>query len=146
MIRDLIIDDLPAVFLIEQQTPSPWTKGQLEGEVFQPCGWGLVGCMVPEGPVLAFLLGRRIVDEAEILKLAVHQEYRRRGLATALLSHAITRFTDDQVCRWYLEVRAENTVARLLYEKFDFHVTHVRRSYYTDPEDDALCLSLTLCS
>ena len=87
----------------------------------------------------AFLVYRRLVDETEILNLAVSPEVRRRGVATALVRHLADMHLGDVL----LEVRASNTAARALYRSLGFVEQGLRKGYYRDPVDDALLLRLT---
>jgi len=87
--------------------------------------------------VRAFLVIREIVPklECEILNLAVHPAWRRRGLARALLVPAIQNFP---AC--WLEVRASDTAARNFYKKQGFQEALVRRNYYSQPDEDGIVM------
>ncbi|MEN8135447.1 MAG: ribosomal protein S18-alanine N-acetyltransferase [Thermodesulfobacteriota bacterium] len=144
LVSPLTADDLPAIFAIEKQTPSPWTPAQLEGEFFGAHGLQLA-CRHPDNNQLgAFIMARMVDDEAEILKIATNPADRRQGAACCLLGESIKLFRERGAHRCHLELRAANTPARLLYEKFDFIMTGLRKNYYSNPKDDALCMTLAL--
>jgi ribosomal-protein-alanine acetyltransferase len=82
--------------------------------------------------------------DAEILNLAVRRDRRRRGVARALLAFVIAELRSMQAESVYLEVRESNAPARALYEAEGFANTGRRRSYYENPKEDALVLSLRL--
>ncbi len=133
--------DLPAVHEIDCQSPSPWSLGQLEQEMKAAGGRQLLCRSRKLRCLTGFLLTRIILDEAEILRLATAQEYQRRGVASRLLEYFIVTARHQQIRRIHLELRAANSPARALYEKFAFEMTGRRPNYYTDPKDDALCLT-----
>ena len=82
----------------------------------------------------------RILDELHINNLAVLPGYRRTGIASALLTHALAEGVRKGARRATLEVRRSNEPARCLYERFGFAVKSVRLGYYTAPVEDALVL------
>lgn len=133
--------DLPAVHEIDCQSPAPWSFRQLELEMTAPGGRQLL-CRPPEAGLPAgFLLARINLDEAEILKLATAREFHRCGVASRLLESFIASAGHQQVQRIHLELREFNLPARALYDKFAFEMTGRRPNYYTDPNEDALCLT-----
>jgi [ribosomal protein S18]-alanine N-acetyltransferase len=86
------------------------------------------------GEVLAgFVLYRVVAGEGEILNLAIHPEWRRRGLGRALL-----REIWPLAGTWHLEVRPSNGEAIALYESLGMRVTGRRPKYYADGEDAVL--------
>src|SRR5205085_8320366 len=82
----------------------------------------------------------RLLDELHINNIAVLPEFRRAGVATSLLTHALAEGARLGARRATLEVRRSNDAARLLYERFGFTVAGVRQAYYTKPVEDALVL------
>jgi len=83
-----------------------------------------------------------IFEELRILNLAIHPEFRRRGLASQLVNEAIQLGTEEGCCRAMLEVRASNAAARKLYERFNFQEHAMRKFYYTNPTEDAILMTL----
>jgi [ribosomal protein S18]-alanine N-acetyltransferase len=80
-------------------------------------------------------------DDAEIESLAVSTSWRRRGIAKRLCKDLLGWAHARGVRRVSLEVRVSNMAARTLYESLGFHEVAVRRSYYQDPEEDALFMT-----
>lgn len=89
------------------------------------------------------LLGRVIVDEAEVLTLAVAPQARRQGIARALLEAARneTRLRGGRTI--FLEVAVGNTPGRELYCRFGFTEAGRRHRYYPDLSD-ALVLRMNV--
>jgi ribosomal-protein-alanine acetyltransferase len=84
--------------------------------------------------VAGFLVSRLVADdEREILNVAVAPEFRRRGVATAL----INALDDRNV---FLEVRVSNTIARTVYRRLGFEDVGTRREYYDNPTEDAIVM------
>ena len=90
--------------------------------------------------LIGFVAARRVADEAEILNIAVRPDFRRKGVASALLLGALDAFQRSAVIRVFLELRESNLPARTLYERHGFIRTGRRNSYYTNPTEDALCM------
>lgn len=79
-------------------------------------------------------------DEAHVTTIAVHPDYRGRGVGELMLSTLI-RIAGDVGARMVtLEVRVSNHVAQSLYRKYGFHEAGVRRRYYSDNHEDALIM------
>ena len=72
------------------------------------------------------------------MNVAVDPDLRRRGIATALLSHVLERVHPD--AQLTLEVRRSNAGAITLYESFGFRSAGVRRRYYQDNGEDAIVM------
>ena len=92
------------------------------GEAIGFCSWGLV------------------LDEVHINNLAVLPEYRKGGIATAIIERVLADAARRGAHRATLEVRQSNEPALALYRKLGFAVTGTRRGYYTHPDEDALIL------
>jgi ribosomal-protein-alanine N-acetyltransferase len=82
-----------------------------------------------------------MVDEAHIVAIATHPEYRRRGIGERLLSRALELAREREARAVTLEVRVSNLPAQRLYEKFGFRRVGVRRRYYTDTGEDAIIMT-----
>lgn len=82
-----------------------------------------------EGQPAGFILTRTLLDETEILTLAVSPRFQRRGLGRQLIEKI---FPKGQI---FLEVSVSNTAAMALYEVCGFVRAGVRRGYYQDGSD-----------
>jgi ribosomal-protein-alanine N-acetyltransferase len=96
------------------------------------------------GAPRAFLLAWLVVDELHVLSVATLPAFRRRGMAKALLEHAIEFAREQKVRTILLEVRRSNAAAIRLYRAFGFSATAVRPRYYADNFEDAVEMSLVL--
>jgi [ribosomal protein S18]-alanine N-acetyltransferase len=138
-IRALALADLNGIEEIEYRAyDTPWSRSMFAGELAKPASLCL-GAF--EGERLAgYLIVSRYVDAWHIMNIAVSPDFRRRGIATALLER-LFELTDDRSRRGYtLEVRVSNDGAIRLYERLGFVARGVRRGYYTDNREDALIM------
>lgn len=122
-------------------TPPPWSADAFAGLIAETS----VICLTEPN---ALLLVRLVAGEAEILTLAVHPERRRQGVARRL----IALFHDQMAGQAevaFLEVAADNTAARALYDSAGYRLVGTRRGYYrraTAAPVDALVLRRDLCA
>jgi [ribosomal protein S18]-alanine N-acetyltransferase len=82
-----------------------------------------------------------MLDEAHITTIAIHPEYRSRGLGELELSALIGIAYEINAQRVTLEVRVSNSVAQSLYRKYGFMVVGTRRRYYSDNNEDAYIMT-----
>ncbi len=83
-----------------------------------------------------------IAGEVHITNIAVRESHRRQGIGELLLISLINLATRLDASFITLEVRASNTAAQGLYDKYEFAKVGVRRGYYTDNREDGVLMSL----
>ena len=93
---------------------------------------------------VGYILFWLLPDAIDIHNIAVHLEYRRRGIARALLGEVIDEARRQSFTRVMLEVRRSNTPAQTLYRRLGFLTTGIRKGYYSDDGEDALAMSLDI--
>lgn len=79
-----------------------------------------------------------VLDEASVTDIAVHPDFRRRGLGRAITERLLQTARDYGVTRVFLEVRKSNTAAKKLYENAGFIVCGERKNFYSRPTESAL--------
>lgn len=104
-----------------------WTRGQCLGVLAMP-GVRLTLAFVDDAPA-GFAMVRQVVDEVELLLVAVDPAQRRRGTGQALLRAVVADALGSGVARVHLEVRAGNEAVRL-YTAAGFAKVGERRGYY----------------
>ena len=133
--------DLDGVLAIEDASfNNPTTREWYEAELKRPEVCYIYVLRTDQCPVAAFCAFWRVVDQIHINNLAVRPEFRGQGLATRLLEAVMAEAGQMGVHSATLEVRRSNTPALRLYAKAGFNEAGVRRSYYTQPVEDALVL------
>ncbi len=95
-----------------------------------------------ENRVAGFLMARSLgAGECELLNLAVAPEFRRRGIARALV-RALAEYGEGTI---FLEVRESNRAARKLYKSMGFQEVGTRHGYYDSPSEAAIVLKFHSC-
>ncbi|HBG04203.1 MAG: ribosomal-protein-alanine N-acetyltransferase [Geobacteraceae bacterium GWC2_58_44] len=131
-------EDLEAVLEIESASFSrPWTRRHFSDELASPFGYPVVAVM-PDGSVAGYLCMKQVLDEAEILDVAVSVSLRGRGVGRLLVETALAAARGRGGTVVSLEVRVGNREAIALYERLGFHEMGRRRQYYENGEDAIL--------
>jgi ribosomal-protein-alanine N-acetyltransferase len=144
-IRRLTYADLPQVVATERRAfPTPWSLAMFVLELSKPSGICLAADVVEgsERELVGYLICSRYDTVWHVMNVAVDPDRRRHGIATALLAallHEVGAAGGDDV-QVTLEVRASNTGAIALYERFSFRAAGVRRRYYQDNGEDAVIM------
>jgi ribosomal-protein-alanine N-acetyltransferase len=138
-IRSLAMSDLNAIEQIERRSyTTPWSRSMFAGELAKPASLCLGAFERDE--LAGYMIISRYVDAWHVMNIAVAPEFRRHGIATALLER-LFELTEDNSLRGYtLEVRVSNEGAIKLYTRLGFHARGIRRGYYTDNREDALVM------
>ena len=84
--------------------------------------------------IVGFIIATDLKETCDILSLIVDPEYRNKKVATNLIDYLISEL-DENLKLITLEVRANNTAAIHLYDKFGFEVVNVRKKYYANGDD-----------
>ncbi len=93
------------------------------------------------GNVAGFLILSSVMDEAEIIEVAVAENFRRNGIASGLMSEIFDWCLKNGITQIFLEVRESNFPARECYRKFGFSENGCRKNYYRNPVENALLMS-----
>lgn len=136
-LRPMIEADLAAVLRIEHACfPRGWNRSHFQTELASE----RASCVVAEldGRVAGYLCLTVLLDEAEILDVAVDPALRGRGIGTQLVQWACDEAIQRGARLLLLEVRATSQPAIALYERFGFKQTGLRKGYYEDNIDAVL--------
>ncbi len=116
----------------------PWSEKSVASELDNKLAWWLVAT---DGDRVAGYVGSQtVMGETDMMNIAVHPDYRRRGLAEALVNALVEELKKQESHCLTLEVRASNEAAQKLYEKLGFAQVGLRKNYYRNPKEDALIL------
>ena len=142
-VRAMRAGDVSEVVYIENRSfHVPWRERTFKSLLRQPHAALFVAEMA--GRVAGYAAVWFVADEAELGDLAVHPDFRRRGIGSLLLDRALEEARGRAIRVLYLEVRAGNEDARRLYERSGFEVATVRRGYYSHPVEDALVMQRSI--
>ena len=82
----------------------------------------------------------------ELLKIAVHPDFRRKGFADMLIRDMTDYAVLSGFEKIFLEVRESGNPAIGLYRKNGFVTDGIRKNYYSQPTENAVLMSLDLLS
>jgi ribosomal-protein-alanine N-acetyltransferase len=151
-LKEFSKEDIEAVLAIEEDLfPNPWTYDMFDEDVssqdnfVKEVAGRELRCKTNyllkyDGEVIAFYMGWAIFDEYSVLNIGVKRSYQSQGLGSYLLEDMILKAVELQCNVIYLEVRASNSSAIKLYEKFNFEQIGLRKGYYTQPKEDAIVM------
>lgn len=116
----------------------PWSENSIASELENKLAHWLVA---QEGEMVAGYIGSQtVLGETDMMNVAVHPDFRRRGIAEALVKRLVEDLQAMESHCLTLEVRASNAPAIALYEKLGFSQIGRRKNYYRNPREDALIL------
>lgn len=119
--------------LVDVYRVSPWTMEQIERDLAQP---DMVYYLAKQGgTILGFLAVQQLVEDWEILQLAVQKDAQGQGIAGYLLKRL-----DSFLGTVFLEVRVSNRRAKRLYRRYGFVEIGKRKDYYHNPIEDAIVM------
>ena len=128
-------EHLPAVIEIERSSNShPWTERNFHDAMTS----GYLSLVAHEhDQICAFAIARTLVDEAELLLIAVMPSERRQGVAALLWIELAQRLRIAGASKIFLEVRASNAPARSFYASRGLSQIGIRKNYYPNGVHDS---------
>ncbi len=138
-LRPMGTADLDAVVEIEHTFTAPWTREMFVQELSQAQS-AANNVAEWDGQVVGYALWWYVADEVHIVNVAVHTEFRRRGVARVLLRAIFDAASERGMTIATLEVRVNNTAATTLYEALGFQKIAIRKRYYADNGEDAVVM------
>ena len=116
----------------------PWSEKSVASELDNK--WALWLVAVEDDRVIGYIGSQTSIDETDVMNVAVHPDFRRRGIAESLIIRLVEELKNRGSHALMLEVRASNAPAITLYEKLGFVQVGCRKNYYRNPKEDALIL------
>ena len=135
-IKQINEKDIDLCFELDSNTISLWTKKQWANE-FKKEGIKAFGILL-SNLLVGVCVFHVVVDEAQINFFAIHQNYRKKGYGTYLMSYLIKYFEKRNIKKLLLEVSQKNFIAEKFYNNFKFSTVGIRRNYYKDGSDALL--------
>ena len=130
-------DHVSQIAQLEAQCFSdPWSEKSIASELENPLSLWLVA--EENGQVFGYVGSQTVLDESDMMNVAVDPRFRRQGIARALIETLIAELAKMGSRCLRLEVRVSNENARALYERMGFRQLGLRKNYYHNPKEDAL--------
>lgn len=130
--------DLDEILSLERASfEHPWSGEHILNEIQSPLSFPLMA-RLDDGSCAGYICPMLVLDEGQILNVAVHPSCRGRGIGGILLEAALAQFRTRGASIVHLEVRPTNTIAISLYTRRGFVTAGRRKAYYENGEDAIL--------
>lgn len=140
VIKKIEEEDIEKICRIEKQVfPDAWSAAGIRESFVQPYTMFLGAWLSDE--FVGYLIFYFAADEGEVVRIAVDAKYRRRGAALRLLEEIEKICRERNIRKIMLDVRESNEAAAKLYKNFGFAEDGRRKSYYSNPAEDAVLMS-----
>lgn len=140
IVRQMEVDDLQQVMVIENENfTMPWTdKGFLTFLV----RYDTLFLVAEEaGEILGFAGVVMVLDEAELVNVAVRKSRQKQGIGRLLVESLMRLIAEQEIELLHLEVRVSNIEAISLYKRIGFEEVGMRHNYYEAPREDAVLMN-----
>lgn len=143
-VRPVAVADHPFLSReLPELLPGQWSPAALAASPYRQ--WVLVDGQ--SDAILGFAEAMQVLDEGELLGIAVWPQWQGRGFGALLLREVLRQMHALGCARCHLEVRRSNAVARRLYDNAGFGEVGVRKGYYPSgngQSEDAVLYSVCL--
>ena len=116
----------------------PWSENSIASELGNRLSLWFVAEV--DGRVVGYVGSQTVLGETDMMNIATHPDYRKQGIAKALINTLISALAEQGSHSLMLEVRASNEPAKSLYGSMGFESVGIRKNYYRNPREDALIL------
>ena len=138
-IREMDRGHVPQVLEIERASyPAPWSESAFINEMTSGASVAIVA--LAGESVAGFAVGWTVADQVHIANIAVAAFYRRRGVGTGMMVWLLKEAGRRGCISSSLEVRESNQAARSMYRQLGYRSVAVRKTYYSDPREDAIVM------
>jgi ribosomal-protein-alanine N-acetyltransferase len=145
IIRRCTLEDLEAVIDVnERELPEDYPYFFYKSILDNYPESFLVACD-DNGKVIGYIMWRvekspaihslKLINKGHLVSIAVLKDFRRLGVATALLNNSMKNVKKHKIHEFVLEVRVSNYSAINLYRKFNFATNSIKERYYRDGEN-----------
>jgi len=131
------IDDIIIIENLSFKTP--WSRESITQEICENKS-AIYLCATVAGSAVGYAGMWHICDEGHITNIAVHPEYRRNRVGSALMEALLEAARERSIRALTLEVKRSNCNAQQLYKKYGFAEEGFRKGYYADNNEDAIIM------
>ncbi|MCQ2511985.1 MAG: ribosomal protein S18-alanine N-acetyltransferase [Lachnospiraceae bacterium] len=134
---ELTYDDIAKVSQMEKKYfGQPWSEASIAH--YMETGNNVFVVAKAGKDVIGYAAVMCVLDEGNLVSIAVEADYREMGIASELLDIAYDMSQERGVTSINLEVRESNEAAIRLYEKEGFEKIGLRKNFYSNPKEDAV--------
>ena len=131
-------EELILIADMEQQVfTDAWSENSLRETWLQPQTM-MLGVWADE------VIADYVLDEGDIARIAVSQQFRRQGAGSVLFRALVEKCLEKGIARILLDVRQSNQSAIAFYRSHGFTEDGVRKNFYDHPTENALLMSLDI--
>lgn len=135
-IKSATLDDVAKIAKIEQSCFStPWSKSSIKESLKNENSHFYLA--FADGEAAGYIGVQIFSGEGYITNVAVLPEFRRQGIAKALIETALSNKMEFLT----LEVRESNAAAIALYKSLGFEKVGTRPNFYRSPEENAILMT-----
>lgn len=98
--------------------------------------------IVEDLKIIGYVIINSVLDECEIMHIAVDENARRKGIGNQLIAKLIDHAKSEKIVKIHLEVRESNISAISLYKKHGFKIISTRKKYYTNPDENGIIMMI----
>jgi len=139
VVRKMTLEDIEAVYELSTACFSePWSLESIKKELENTVASYFVA--EKEHQIVGYIGLWHVMDEGEVINIAVSHTVRRQGIGEALLKQLLETAKEKVLEVIHLEVRQSNEAALKLYEKHGFKAIATRKGYYHKPLEDAVIM------
>ena len=143
LIRKMVHSDIASLMEVEKSSFSvPWSEKSFKDELQNDAAVYFVALHGEK--VIGYIGMWDVSGEGDITNIAVHPEYRGRGIGKQLLKSVFCEAGKRGLCTLTLEVRESNAIARQLYTSCGFSAVGMRKNYYSDNRENAVIMTADL--
>lgn len=139
LIRPMLVSDIENIAYVERECFKDCWSVDLIRAMYQN-SYDFVELAEDGGKIAAYANLRILGDEAELMRIAVLKDRRQEGISKLLIKRIFRIGIEKEASIIRLEVRSENFPAISLYKKFRFIQNGIRKSYYSNPTEDAILM------
>ncbi|MGN1318934.1 MAG: ribosomal protein S18-alanine N-acetyltransferase, partial [Lachnospirales bacterium] len=132
----MTLEHIDGIMEIEKDSFAiPWTRKSVESELKNKLAIYIVALL--DNKVVGYGGMWHVVTEGHITNIAVHKDYRNKGIGDSLVKKLIEIAYEKEMIGLTLEVRPSNEAALKLYKNNGFKLEGIRKEYYEDNKEDA---------
>ena len=140
-IKKISENDIEVIALLETEIfPDPWSAKSVR-ETHENKNTLILGAY-QEDRLIGYVIFYWVLDEGEIVRIAVAPTCRRQGAAEQLMASLLDFCMGKGIEKILLDVRVSNEAAIAFYRKFGFAEDGIRKNFYDNPKEHALLMSI----